>query len=296
MSIPSILRAEPAATITAEQGGGAVFFLAHFRNISNIFGTSYTKKEPVGSFSGQLLSISMSRQDRLCQRRVQLLLVMMGALLLGWFLKLSIAAEVLLLVMVGAASWIIVRRWRLDRARRAFLSRFPEAVDNFTRSIQAGIPVDRALKILGEAYDDEFGRRVLKLCREMKVGLPFREALGNFADELDDPDVDFFCEVLALNRETGSALSPMLASLSMMLRERRAIDRKLKALTSESRASARVLCLLPVFILGLQAFLNPSQLLFLVSDPAGRIVAGCALACMLAGFIIIQRMSRSLNG
>ena len=203
-----------------------------------------------------------------CQATI---LVMMGALLLGWFLKLSIAAEVLLLVMVGAASWIIVRRWRLDRARRAFLSRFPEAVDNFTRSIQAGIPVDRALKILGEAYDDEFGRRVLKLCREMKVGLPFREALGNFADELDDPDVDFFCEVLALNRETGSALSPMLASLSM-------------------------LCLLPVFILGLQAFLNPSQLLFLVNDPAGRIVAGCALACMLAGFIIIQRMSRSLNG
>ena len=228
-----------------------------------------------------------------CQATI---LVMMGALLLGWFLKLSIAAEVLLLVMVGAASWIIVRRWRLDRARRAFLSRFPEAVDNFTRSIQAGIPVDRALKILGEAYDDELGRRVLKLCREMKVGLPFREALGNFADELDDPDVDFFCEVLALNRETGSALSPMLASLSMMLRERRAIDRKLKALTSESRASARVLCLLPVFILGLQAFLNPSQLLFLVNDPAGRIVAGCALACMLAGFIIIQRMSRSLNG
>ena len=124
-----------------------------------------------------------------CQATI---LVMMGALLLGWFLKLSIAAEVLLLVMVGAASWIIVRRWRLDRARRAFLSRFPEAVDNFTRSIQAGIPVDRALKILGEAYDDEFGRRVLKLCREMKVGLPFREALGNFADELDDPDVDFF--------------------------------------------------------------------------------------------------------
>jgi len=41
------------------------------------------------------------------------------------------------------------------------------------------------------------------------------ERLGNFADELDDPDVDFFCEVLALNRETGSALSPMLASLHL---------------------------------------------------------------------------------
>lgn len=185
-----------------------------------------------------------------------------GSTSTGMVSQLKHRAEVLLLVMVGAASWIIVRRWRLDRARRAFLSRFPEAVDNFTRSIQAGIPVDRALKILGEAYDDEFGRRVLKLCREMKVGLPFREALGNFADELDDPDVDFFCEVLALNRETGSALSPMLASLSMMLRERRAIDRKLKALTSESRASARVLCLLPVFILGLRHFSIPRSCFF----------------------------------
>lgn len=222
--------------------------------------------------------------------------VLVCALALGWFLKLNLAAEVVLLAMTGSAAWVIVRRWRIDRARKAFLARFPEAVDNFTRSIQAGIPVERALKILGDAYDDEFGRRILKLCREIKVGLPFREALGNFSDDLDDADVDFFCEVLALNRETGSALSPMLTSLSMMLRERRAIDRKLKALTSESRASARVLCLLPVFILGLQAFLNPSQLMFLVNDPSGRIVAGCALGLMLVGFIVIQRMSRSLNG
>ena len=142
-----------------------------------------------------------------------------------------------------------------------FFQRFPEAVDNFTRSIQAGIPVDRALKILGEAYDDEFGRRVLKLCREMKVGLPFREALGNFADELDDPDVDF-CEVLALNRETGSALSPMLASLSMMLRERRAIDRKLKALyLGEPCIGSSALSAAGLHF-GAAGISQPSQLLF----------------------------------
>lgn len=221
---------------------------------------------------------------------------LIGCLALGWFLKLNLLAELFLMVVVSLGVWILVRRWRQDKARKAFLQRFPEAIDNFTRSIQAGIPVDRALQILGDSYDDELGRRITKLCQEMKVGLPFREALHNFAEDLDSADVDFFCEVLALNRETGSALSPMLVSLSMMLRERRSVDRKLKALTSESRASARVLCLLPVFILGLQAFLNPSQVIFLANDPTGRIVTGYCLLSMLVGFILIQRMSRSLNG
>lgn len=224
------------------------------------------------------------------------LAAMIGALALGWFLKLNWIAELFFLVVMAVGVWVIVRRWRFDKARKAFLLRFPEAIDNFTRSIQAGIPVDRALQILGEAYDDELGSRITKLCQEMRVGLPFREALHNFAADLDNADVDFFCEVLALNRETGSPLSPMLVSLSQMLSERRSIDRKLKALTSESRASARVLCLLPLFILGLQAFLNPSQVMFLVNDPTGRVVTGYCLVSMLAGFIVIQRMSRSLNG
>lgn len=224
------------------------------------------------------------------------LAAMIGALVLGWFLRLTWLTELVFLAVVGVGVWLLVRRWRFDRARKAFLLRFPEAIDNFTRSIQTGIPVERALRILGESYEDELGRRMTRLNQEMKVGLPFREALTNFAAGLDSADVDFFCEVLALNRETGSPLSPMLVSLSQMLRERRAIDRKLKALTSESRASARVLCLLPLFILVLQGFLNPAQVLFLLHDPTGRLVAGYCLVSMAAGFVVIQRMSRSVNG
>ena len=255
--------------------------------LRGLAGASGAKKEK----TGMKLALLMKRTE--CQAA---LVVAIAALAASWFMKLGIMAGLFLVMLTSGAAWVMVHRWRLDQARKAFLARFPEAIDNFARSIQAGIPVDRALKIVGETYDDEFGRRITKLCQEMEVGLPFREALHNFADAIDNADVDFFCEVLALNRETGSALSPMLASLSMMLRERRSVDRKLKSLTAESRASARVLCLLPVFILGLQAFLNPSQVLFLANDPTGRVVAGYCLASMLVGFIIIQRMSRSLNG
>ncbi|MDO4937216.1 MAG: type II secretion system F family protein [Sutterellaceae bacterium] len=215
--------------------------------------------------------------------------------LVGYF-GLNVWLSGALVVLSTVLVWFVVKQRRLARLRKAFLSRFPESVDSFARSIKAGIPLERALSVLGTSVGGELGRRYLKLTEELKVGLPFRECLHNFSDEVDDPDVDFFCGVLALTRETGSPLSPMLATFSEMLRERKAVDRKLEGLTAESRASARVLCLLPLFLMGLEFFLNPSHLYFLVNDPTGRIVTGACLAVIVCGFLIIQRMSRSLEG
>jgi tight adherence protein B len=109
------------------------------------------------------------------------------------------------------------------------------------------------------------------------------------------PDVDFLCSILALNREIGSRLSPMLGSLRQTLKDRRAVDRKLQALTSESRSAARILTILPFFVIGLQAFLNPRQISFLFSDPTGRSVLAICAICMWLGVMIIRRMSKLME-
>lgn len=218
------------------------------------------------------------------------------ALALVGYLDLNLWLSAALAVLATLLVWFAVKQRRIARIRKAFLSRFPESVDSFARSIKAGIPLERALSVLGTSLGGELGARYTRLTEELKVGLPFRECLHNFSEDVDDADVDFFCGVLALTRETGSPLSPMLATFSEMLRERKAVDRKLEGLTAESRASARVLCLLPLFLMGLEFFLNPSHLYFLVNDPTGRIVTGACLAVIVCGFLIIQRMSRSLEG
>jgi tight adherence protein B len=70
------------------------------------------------------------------------------------------------------------------------------------------------------------------------------------------------------------------------------VDRKLQALTAESRGAARILSILPLFVIGLQAFLNPKQLQFLIADPVGRTVIGYCLISMFIGLMVIRRMSR----
>ena len=232
---------------------------------------------------------------RLPEAQCAVITALVGLALTGYF-ALTVWLSIALVVSSTVLIWLVVRQRRLTRIRKAFLHRFPESVDSFARSIKAGIPLERSLAVLGTSFGGELGRRYLRLTEELKLGLPFRECLHNFSAEVEDADVDFFCGVLALTRETGSPLSPMLTTFSEMLCERKAVDRKLEGLTAESRASARVLCLLPLFLMGLEFFLNPSHLYFLVNDPTGRIVTGLCLTLMVCGFLIIQRMSHTLQG
>jgi tight adherence protein B len=202
-----------------------------------------------------------------------------------------------LLLLVGAAPLVywLVRRRRLNKIRQDFAAFFPEAIDSLNRAIQAGLPVERALASVAELYHGELAARFRRLVQLLELGIPFREALDAFSNQLNLPDVDFFCALLALNRESGSRLSPLLTSLHQTLRERQAMARKLQGLTSESRNAARILAVLPLFIIGFQTFMNPSHLDFLLTDPIGRLLLGYAIISIGAGLLIIQRMSRLLE-
>ena len=205
-----------------------------------------------------------------------------------WFMAVQMA-------LVCPVAWVLVRRFRLKRFRARFAERFPDAVDGLTRAVQAGVPVERALASLGEIFEGVMADRFKRLVQQLELGVPFRDALHNFSDSLNLPDVDYFCSVLALNRESGSPLSPMLITLSQTLRERQAVERKLQGLTAEARGSARILSFLPLFIIGLQAFMNPKQMEFLLQDPTGRIVLGYCIISMAVGLLTIRRMSRMLE-
>lgn len=211
--------------------------------------------------------------------------------LVAVFTGLSLPLSFLVVACSVAALWFVVRTVRLRRLRKHFADRFPDAVDHLTRAVQAGVPMEKALAAVGENFEGEIGRRFSLLVQQLELGVTFRTALETFAGNLKMPDVDFFCSVLALNRETGSRITPMLISLSRTLRERRAVARKLLVLTSETRSAAKLLSILPFFVLGLQFLLNPKNFQFFVNDETGKTILFVCLACMMIGIFIINRMS-----
>jgi len=103
----------------------------------------------------------------------------------------------------------------------------------------------------------------------IKVGKTMEESLQDTADRLNMAEFSFFCITLAIQRETGGNLAETLSNLSDVLRRRRQLKLKIKALSSEAKASAYIIGSLPFIMAVLIYLVNPDYISDLFTDDRG---------------------------
>lgn len=182
---------------------------------------------------------------------------------------------------------------RIARRRREFLELLPEAIDLIVRSVRAGIPVSTAISLVGTEVAEPVGGEFQRLSDALSIGVDFKEALERAADRILLPDFDFFVVCLGIQRETGGQLAETLMNLSEILRRRKEVRRKLKALTAEGRTSAKIVGAIPL-VAGLGLFaINPNYTRRLLDDPTGNQLLLVSVVSVSLGMFVINRMTRS---
>ncbi|MBL6945268.1 MAG: type II secretion system F family protein [Rhodospirillales bacterium] len=191
---------------------------------------------------------------------------------------------------VGLPHYITGRmvRGRLDK----FAGLFPEAIDLMVRGLRSGLPVTESMAVVGRELPDPVGEEFRKITQKIQFGRPLDEALWDAAKRLDTPDFKFFVISLAVQRETGGNLAETLANLSDILRRRRQMKLKIKAMSSEARASAYILGSLPFIMFGIIYLLNPGYETELFTDPRGRVLLIGGLTTMGMGIAVMRKMVR----
>jgi len=122
------------------------------------------------------------------------------------------------------------------------------------------------------------------------------EALRRAALRVRVPDFWFYVVALALQRRTGGSLAETLGNLSSVIRRRKEIRLKARALTAESKASAVVLAIVPFFVAGVLFLITPDLMSVLIQDPRGRFMLGLAVLSVAAGVAVMAVMiERSLR-
>jgi tight adherence protein B len=104
------------------------------------------------------------------------------------------------------------------------------------------------------------------------------------------PEVNFFNIVLLIQQKTGGNLSETLFNLSTVLRSRKMLKEKVKALSSEARASAMIIGSLPFIVMGLVYMVRPDYMTLLFVTTAGNIILLCAGVMMSLGIFIMNKM------
>jgi tight adherence protein B len=203
---------------------------------------------------------------------------------------------IVLATAAAAAAPIVLLRVAQSRFQNRFLEVFPDALDLIMRAVRAGLPVSEAMAVAAREIGDPVGGELRQTLEQVRIGVEMGDALQEMADRVRVPDFRFLVVALALQQKTGGALAETLANLSGVIRARRMLRLRARALSSEAKASAAVLGVLPFVAGAFMLLFNHPLASLLFVDPRGRFMMGVAFLMLVTGLgvmaVIVRRSLR----
>jgi len=193
-----------------------------------------------------------------------------------------------LLVGAGLPHWIVNKA--ISRRINKFTAKFPDAIELLVRGLRSGLPVAETLAVVASEVPGPVGAEFRAAVERIKIGRTMEESLQETADKLGTAEFQFFVITLAIQRETGGNLAETLSNLSDVLRKRAQMKLKIRAMSSESKASAYIVGALPFIVFGMIYWINPNYIGgFFIDDRL--IVTGLGgLVWMSIGAFIMAKM------
>jgi tight adherence protein B len=208
---------------------------------------------------------------------------------LAFWLKLGALAIVIAVIAAPLAGYALLRRARAKRISR-FSEQLPEALDVIVRGLRAGHPFRLALGLASREMLDPIGTELGILVDEISLGLDQQVAVDHLYGRVGQEDLAFLSTAINIQSQTGGNLADILRSLSTLLRNRSKLRLKVRALTSEGRASGVLLSALPFVLFLMVSFINPNYYGELKGTAVVMPAVGISLSLLALGNLMIYRM------
>jgi tight adherence protein B len=178
----------------------------------------------------------------------------------------------------------------IQRRIGKFTAKFPDAIELLVRGLRSGLPISETIGVVGQELDGPVGEEFRSVSDKMKIGRTMDAALQETADRLGTPEFQFFVITIAIQRETGGNLAETLANLANVLRMRGQMKLKIKAMSSESKASAYIIGALPFIVFALIWFINGTYMQRFFVDERLMVIGMGGMVWMAIGAFIMAKM------
>jgi len=193
-----------------------------------------------------------------------------------------------LLVGLGLPHFVISKL--IQRRVNKFTAKFPDAIELMVRGLRSGLPISETIGIVADELPEPVSTEFRSVADKMRLGRTMDAALQDTANRLGTPEFQFYVISLAIQRETGGNLAETLSNLADVLRKRSAMKLKIRAMSSESKASAYIIGALPFIVFGLIWFINGKYMQTFFIDERLMIAGGIGMVWMSIGAFIMSKM------
>lgn len=185
-------------------------------------------------------------------------------------------------------------RWFLGFLRRrrqeVFLNDFADAIDVMVRGLKAGLPVSEAMKIIATESGPPVGPEFAEVVDGQRIGISIDQGIERMVERMPLAEVNFLAIVMTIQSKTGGNLSEALSNLSRVLRDRKKMKNKVRAVSQEAKSSAAIIGALPFVIMGGLTVLNPTYLNPMFDTTTGNMLLVGSGTWMLMGVLVMRKM------
>ena len=200
----------------------------------------------------------------------------------------AVAGAAALVGGFGLPSWFL--GFKKKRRLLKFANEFPNAVDVVIRGVKAGLPLGDCLRIIATESPEPLRSEFRRIVEAQTMGLGIGEAVERMAVRVPITEANFFSIVISIQAKAGGNLTEALGNLSRVIRERKKMKAKVKAISSEAKASAGIIGSLP-FIVGTLVWLtSPEYISLLWTTSTGRMMMAAGAFWMSIGVFIMKKM------
>ncbi|WDI33199.1 type II secretion system F family protein [Hyphococcus flavus] len=204
--------------------------------------------------------------------------------------KLWITGLLFVIGGLGFPRWIV--NFLRKRRQKKFVDEFSNAIDVIVRGVKSGLPVNECLKIIAREAPRPVCDEFHMLTEGIRVGLSLEQALERMYERMPLQEVNFFGIVLMIQQKTGGNLAEALGNLAIVLRSRKLMEGKIKALSAEAKASAYIIGSLPFLVMGAVKVASPDYLEPLFNTRVGNFILIGAGMWMMTGIVVMKKMTQ----
>ncbi len=208
------------------------------------------------------------------------------------FIRIGLLAVVILVFILSS---FLAYQWVLGKKRKDFEESFPVALNMLTSAVSAGESLTQSIAYVGETLQGRVADEFKTMGKRLQLGEAPEDVFRKSCSRFPYPTFYFFVITMRANMERGGQLKDIIRRLNRLMFDIRAIDKKKYALTSEARASAKIVGSIPFIFLVMMRFLSPENFEFVMENPEGRIILYYMLISEAIGITIIWGLLKSVR-
>lgn len=184
----------------------------------------------------------------------------------------------------------VILKMMTNKRQTKLVNQFADGLDVIVRGVKSGLPLNECLRVIAKESPEPLRAEFAILADNLAIGAGLDRSLSAFYKRVPLQEMNFFCIVLMIQSKAGGNLSEALGNLSSVIRQRKLMREKVKAMSSEAKASAGIIGILPFAVAVMVYMTTPDYIMQLFVTETGHVVLAMAAGLMTTGIAVMKKM------